>query len=176
MKKLLSSVLLLLALTACGEASGETVTVQSVEDLEEIEAQFTEGMIPQVGEYYYAPIVAMDFPTLDAIPVDMDFTTMSSTVSFSVVQMMMYQPEDYWDKTYRIHGTYLYQYIEAFGDVHVILLMDETNCCTGFVEFILPQGVAYPPNGSQLGLIGEYVFIEDEFVPYSILEVTDYEF
>lgn len=169
------SVLLMLALTACGEASGENVTIQSAEDLQTFETQSVNGM-PVVGEYFYTPISSMDFPTLDAVPVDMDFTTMSSTVSFSVVQMMMYQPEDYWDLTYRIHGVYLYQYIEAFGDIHVILLMDETNCCTGFVEFLLPDGVEYPPNGAMMGLIGEYVFIEDDFVPYSVLKVTDYEF
>lgn len=132
--------------------------------------------LPQVGEYYNMVPTGKAFPALDGIPVDMDFTAMSTTVSFSMSQMMMYQPEDFWDKTYRIQGMYLYQFIEEFGDVHVLMLMDETNCCFGFIEFFLPDGVEYPPNGAEFAVIGEYIYVNDPIMPYSTLAVSQIAF
>lgn len=164
---------LCLSLGACSQDSTEE-PIQSAEDLDHVPTGL--DALPQVGEYLYLPQVAVDFPSLDGIPVDFDFTTMSSTVSFSMAQMMMYEPEPYWDKTFRIHGSYMYQYIQEFGDVHILLLMDETNCCVGFVEFFLEDGGEYPENGAAMGCIGEYILMTDELMTYSVLSVSDIAF
>ncbi|MFI3254655.1 MAG: hypothetical protein R3Y63_10010 [Eubacteriales bacterium] len=170
MKKIICS-LLLCSCCLSGCSSETTDEIQSAEDHIP-----TTSEMPQVGEYYNYQNTVKDFPSLDGIPVDFDFTQMSGTVSYSMAMMMMYEPEDYWDKSFRINGTYLNQYIEEFGELHILLLMDETNCCQGFIEFTYPEGYAHPENGDVVGVIGEYILVDDPEYPYSVLDVSQIAF
>lgn len=161
-------------LTACGEVE-EPIVEEEVPQKSTSETN-TDTVVPEVGQVLNIQREVKEFPSLNGIPVDFDLTDMSTTVSFSIAYMMMYDPEEYWDKSYRLQGVYFYQYYEQFGDVHALLILDETNCCQAAIEFILPEGEEYPPNGSEIGLIGEYIFIDDPVVPYSVLKTSHIAF
>ncbi len=174
MKKLISSLMVCSCfLTAC---SSEATTEPQTQTVEDHVPTGVPSDLPQVGEYYQYQTTGKEFPSLDGTPVDYDFTEMSATVSYSMALMMMYEPEDYWEKTYRINGTYIYQHIEEFGDVHVLLLMDETNCCTGFIELLIEDGMEHPETGTEIGVIGEYILVNNPEMPYSVLDVTQIAF
>lgn len=170
MKKVIISLALLSTLTACG---GETDTGALTAPVQKQEGQTT---APGIGEYFDGTIPTKEFTTLDGVDVDYNLKEMSATVAYSQSTMMMYQPEDYWGKTMRIDGTYMTMDTPEFGVVHLVLLLDETNCCQGFVEFDLPEGSIYPPEGVAIGLVGTFTLVEDDGAPYSILKVNKYEF
>lgn len=117
-----------------------------------------------------------DFSALDDVKVDIDITALSVTMAFAQVSNMMYPfYQNYIGQTVKIQGEYYQQYVpENNATYHLLLLMDDTNCCQGVIEFILPQGVSYPTHGSEIMIAGEYSLIEDEFGEFPILKVTDY--
>lgn len=186
MKKILLFCMML-GLTACSAPtegisvaertqSGETVTSNNSSDtaFSPPDNSFVPET-PEMGTDYSAMGEKKPFHTLDGVAVDIDFTQMSGTVAYSQVMMMMYQPEDYWNQSIRIHGIYYPMDTPEFGLVHLLLILDDTLCCQGFVEFYLPQGSVYPENGAQIGLLGNYIYVEDEDVPYSTIQVHEYE-
>lgn len=178
MKKTLLCLGLLLSLTACGQEEAVEPITRAVESnasqqaANQAQQAPTTGIVPEVGAYYRNA----EFTTLDNAVVDYNFKEMSATVAYSQSLMMMYEPQDYWGKTMRIDGSYMCMNTPEFGDVHVLLILDETNCCQGFVEFYLPEGSTYPASGDPMGVVGTFILVDDPQGDYSILEVYQYEF
>lgn len=160
-------VVLFLLLVSCSATETDTLEVQE---------EMPSTSIPEVGEYMDIQREEKSFPILDNIPVDIDFTELGTTIAYSMCLMMMYEPEEYWEKTYRIQGTYMYEYFEEFGEIHLILLMDETNCCQGVLEFFLEEGLEYPPNGAEFALVGEYILVDEDALSYSVLQASHIAF
>lgn len=181
-KSLLVSLCLFLFLTGCSETpqtsnnpetsdtTSNTAPETSTESIEHVPTG-----TPQVGDYMDLSSEIKSFPSLDDINVNFDLTKMSSTMSYAIGSKMMFDPDDYWNQTFRVQGFYHYAYYEEFGDVHALLLLDDSLCCQAVIEFLLPEGSEYPENGAQIGLIGEYVFVDDPYVPYSYLKVSHFE-
>lgn len=180
MKKMMLSLAMLLCLTACSQEEEADPIIRGAESnasyqlTPSTQTSPSEAGNPEIGTYY-TPAEAKEYPRLDGISVDYNFKEMSATIAYSQTLMMMYQPSDYWNKTMRIDGTYMSMETPEFGLVHLLLILDETNCCQGFVEFFLPEGATYPENGSGIGLVGVFMLIEDPQQSFSALVVTDYE-
>lgn len=181
-KSLLVTLCLSLFLTGCsettqtsGNAETPETTTNTTPDTSTESIEHVSTGTPQVGDYMDLSQEAKSFPSLDGINVNFDLTKMSSTMSFAISSKMMFDPDEYWNKTFRVQGFYHYAYYEEFGDVHALLLLDDTLCCQAIIEFLLPEGAEYPENGAQIGLIGEYVFVDDPYVPYSYLDVSHFE-
>lgn len=157
-------------LSSCGQSQKEEEKFFTWEDLQ------TQNNVA-VGEYYQAATVEKkEYTSLEGIAVDIDLRDVSSTIAFSQVQLLMYVPQDYWGSRIRIDGVYYPMDTPEFGLVHVLLILDDTLCCQGYLEFILPEDGVYPEFGSQIGLVGTYTLVEDAYGGYSLLVVSDYEY
>jgi len=77
--------------------------------------------------------------------IDVDLTTLSSVVIYSVVFNMMQKPEDYIGKKIRIFGNYSTAYEEQ-NDVryHACIIQDATQCCAQGIEFELTDDYVFP--------------------------------
>lgn len=179
-KNLLVPLLIALFLTGCSADSNTLETTETPANPETQASSESESgsetitNTPLVGDYVDSFRELKSFPSLDGINVNFDFTKMSSTMSFAISSKMMFEPDEYWNQTFRMEGIYHYAYYEEFGDVHAIILLDNTLCCQAILEFLLPEGTEYPENGAAIGLIGEYVYVNDPFVPYSYLKVSHF--
>lgn len=56
----------------------------------------------------------------------------------------------------------------------MLLLLDDTNCCQGVLEFLLPEGVEYPEVGTTIMIVGNYSVGIDTHGEYPYLDVTEY--
>ncbi len=165
MKKKYTMAAMLLLLTACSQES---------ESLTESSNTGESSSNSVVGEFF--AMETKEFPNLDGIPVDINFKELSTTVAFSMANLMMIEPQNYWDKSIRIDGQYMFMDTPEFGDVHLVLIMDETNCCQGFMEFELPSGATYPQDGDYIGLIGVFSYEVTPELSYSILKVDQFAY
>lgn len=163
MKKVCTALLLLGTLTACSQEESNSVPTETADD--------STGLIGG-----YREIEIKEFPSLDGIPVDLDFSELSATLRFSLANLMMVQPQDYWGKTIRIDGQYMFLDTPEFGDVHLVLIMDETNCCQGYMEFELPSGAPYPQDGDYIGLVGEFTQLVTPELTYTALVVDKFAY
>lgn len=116
-----------------------------------------------------------DYSSMDNIKADIDITKLTNTLAFAQVSNMMYPYHSYLGKTIKIKGQYYGQSSPDNSNFyHFVLLIDDTNCCQGVLEFRLPDGVSYPTIGSEIMIYGEYITDTDETGEYPIIEVTDY--
>lgn len=119
--------------------------------------------------------IKIDISQLDEFKVDYDLTKLSSTMGYAQVAQMMYTPDKYIGDTIKLVGQYYTQTVSGTDIVmNVILLMDEEQCCQGYLEFMLPAGVEYPQMGQEIGLVGTYVMTSDATGDFPIIDVTDY--
>lgn len=124
----------------------------------------------------------VDFSTLGPeyqafldVPVDIDVVDLNDIVAFAQVNNMMTMADDYLGQTVKVHGNYYRHDIEEMNvSYHFLLLVDGTNCCTGILEFKMPDDVDYPESGENLLLMGEYSKYTDEYGTYPYIIVSDY--
>lgn len=122
-------------------------------------------------------LTGKDFSEFDNVVVDIDISALSSTMATAQLNNMIYPYESYLGQTVKMNGEYYAQSATPNGvTYHFLLMMDETNCCQGVMEFMLPEGVDYPPMGSEIMIVGEYVLDITDMGEYPYLSVTDYIF
>ncbi len=103
-------------------------------DLTSVDASSNENSISYVG----------DLASADG-EIDVDLTTLSSVVIYSVVFNMMQKPEDYIGKKVRIFGNYSTAYEEQSGvRYHACIIQDATQCCAQGIEFELTDDYVFP--------------------------------
>ena len=101
--------------------------------------------------------------------VDIDLTTMSSTMVYSEVYDMMYQSGDYLGKTVRMKGLMAaYHDRTTNSDYFSCVIQDATACCSQGIEFILEDSYKYPDDypeeGSEITVKGTFdTFMEGEY-------------
>ena len=77
--------------------------------------------------------------------IDVDLTTLSSTMVYSEVYNMMTAPNDYIDKTIKMKGLFAYYHDDTTGnDYFACIIQDATACCTQGIEFVLTDNYTYP--------------------------------
>ena len=100
--------------------------------------------------------------------VDIDLTTLSSTIVYSEVYNMMYYPETYVGKVIKIKGQYA---ISEMGEMRydLCIIKDATACCAQGMEFLLTDAYVYPKDypevGDEIELVGTFdTYYEGEYL------------
>ena len=106
--------------------------------------------------------------------VDLDLTTMSSTMVYSEVFNMVTTPENYIGKTVKMRGTYMYYYDEKQDHYYFFcLISDAMACCSQGIEFSLTKDYHYPEDyprpDDEITVVGVFDSYEEEGNTYCIL-------
>lgn len=123
------------------------------------------------------PVQATEPPTASAAPqvkVDIDLTSLSSTMVYSEVYAMMEHPQDYVGKTMRMHGIFAC----SEGNLYYFcVIQDATACCGQGIEFILagnptyPDG--YPTPGTEFTVTGVFEdYLEGQYTYYHLRDAV----
>lgn len=144
-RPLAAVVFLALALTACGRSGTAT-------SLAEPEATPIPTTVP----------IATDTPEPDPTPdpegVDVDLTSLSSTMVFAEVATMIRTPEDYLGKTIRMQGPLMIYEANPALEIdrfYTVVIQDATACCEQGMEFVW-EGGTLPEVGTVLQVTGNY--------------------
>ena len=80
-----------------------------------------------------------------AVSVDVDLTTLSSTMVYAEVFNMMMSPDDYIGKTIRMTGIFtVYQDPETKQVYCGVIVEDATACCAQGFDLVMPEERSYP--------------------------------
>jgi len=106
--------------------------------------------------------------------VDVDLTTLSSTMVYSEVYNMMIMPEDYMGKTIKMNGMFSYMVDETTGnEYYACIIMDATACCSQGIEFELAGDYVYPDDYPEIGgditITGTFDVYEEDGYKYCTL-------
>ena len=116
-------------------------------------------------------------------PVDVDLTTLSSTMVFAEVSNLMYDPIPYLGKTVRMEGEFSVEHgytMDGEEDLSqnffYCVIEDALACCAQGLEFELADPSAaypqdYPAEGSQVRVVGTVELYEENGFRY--LHLTD---
>ena len=98
--------------------------------------------------------------------VDVDLTTLSSTMVYSEVYNMVNTPDDYMGKKIRMKGTTsIYHDDTDNNDYYACVIKDATACCAQGIEFVLNDG-NYPEANTEVTVVGTF----------SSYKIEDYEY
>lgn len=182
--KISSLISMVTLLTACSsdgsssKSSGTLSTINSVSSI--IENQIGSQTNDSYQSIFNQQVDVIDenqkdYSRLEDVSADIDFTKLSQVVSFSQMNNMFYMYPDYLGQSVKIKGTYYADFIQELNmTYHYILLVDDTNCCQGIMEFRLPTGATYPVQGEELMIVGYYTLDIDETGEYPYVNVYDY--
>ena len=84
--------------------------------------------------------------------VDVDLTTMSSTMVYSYVYDMLSHPSDYKGQMVRMDG----DSNTTHGGTHSCIVYDALGCCTEGIEYILPEEEEYQDDGTKITVVGRF--------------------
>ena len=100
--------------------------------------------------------------------IDVDLTTLSSTMVYAEVYNMMTAPKDYIGKTVKMAGNFSYFQDENTGkEYFACIVQDATACCAQGIEFELSGSHKYPDDypkkDAMVCVIGEFdTYIEGD--------------
>lgn len=93
---------------------------------------------------------------LQAEKIDVDLTKLNANMVYSAVFDMVENPAEYRGKVIKIRGNYFVSHDPAKDEYHhACVIWDATACCMQGMEFELTDG-KYPPNNSEITLIGKF--------------------
>ena len=157
--------------TSSAEPSGETIAPET--SVPEAPAtDLPETTIPET-----------ESPETTAPPevsqIDVDLTTLSSTMVYAEVFNMMMNPNDYVGKIVKMRGAfgigYSYKEDGTMDEntlVYACVIADATACCSQGIEFVLSGEHTYPDDypepGSEITVVGTFATYEE----YSMLFCT----
>ncbi len=91
--------------------------------------------------------------------VQIDLTTLSSTMVYSEVSQMVMQPEEYIGKTVRMKGIIVHFKDDESKQEYVsCLIMDALKCCQQGIQFNLTKEISLPRDGTEITIKGTYDF------------------
>ena len=97
--------------------------------------------------------------------VDVDLTQLSSTMVYSEVYAMMYEPEQYIGKTVKMNGLFATQ---EYNDdrLYACIVQDATACCAQGLEFEMAEELVYPDDypepGAEITVVGTFDSYKEE--------------
>ncbi len=94
--------------------------------------------------------------------IDVDLTVLSPTMVYAEVFNMISYAPDYVGKTIRMEGPAVSYTDEEIGKTyHACLIQDATACCATGLEYELPEGTEYPPDGEEITVTGVFDIYKD---------------
>ena len=112
-----------------------------------------------------------DEPSQSASNLDVDLTTLSSTMVYSEVYNMMYEPDRYVGKRIKMDGQFAVYEDPNTGAVYTAcIIMDATACCSQGLEFVLAGEKTYPDDypelGSEITVTGTFQLYDENGATY----------
>lgn len=111
--------------------------------------------------------------------IDLDLTRLSSTMVYSEVYNMRYEPEPYYGKVIRIEGLFsAYENPETGEPFFNCIIPDATACCSQGLQFFLADEDSrvypddYPENGETVVIVGTFVENQQNLYMCSIDNAT----
>ncbi|MCR5843979.1 MAG: hypothetical protein K6G66_08490 [Oscillospiraceae bacterium] len=106
-----------------------------------------------------APLVTAPVEAEDPDAADVDLTKLSSTMVYSEVCAMMYEPEQYRGKSVKMRGSFATQ--EYNGQrLYACIVQDATACCAQGLEFEPGDAYTYPDDypepGAEITVLGTF--------------------
>ena len=168
------------------ETTGAEAPATDLPETTILETELTETVVPEttVQETETAEVPATEtIPETTAPPevsqIDVDLTTLSSTMVYAEVFNMMMNPNDYIGKTVKMRGAfgigYSYKEDGTMDEntlVYACVIADATACCSQGIEFVLSGEHTYPDDypelGSEITVVGTFATYEE----YSMLFCT----
>ncbi len=110
--------------------------------------------------------------------IDIDLTTYSSTMVYSEVLGMVYEPDTYLGKVIKMKGNFSVYHDDVTGkDYFACIIQDATACCAQGIEFRLkgdpkyPEG--YPEEGAEITVVGTFsTYMEGNDMYLTLKEAT----
>ncbi len=108
--------------------------------------------------------------------IDVDLTTLSSTMVYSEVYNMMTEPDTYLGKNIKMAGNFAVYIDEETGKIYyACIIQDATACCAQGIEFVLAGDYSYPEDYPEVNDIitvtGTFsAYEEDGWVYYTLLD------
>ena len=105
------------------------------------------------------------------IDIDLDLTTMSSTMIYSEVYNIMCYPDDYREKCIKMSGTCsIFEDLTTGQLYYACIIQDATQCCQQGIEFNLQDSYIYPDdypeNGEEVTVVGIFETYAEDGVLY----------
>ena len=150
---IVAGVVVLMLLTGCSQKSVEVESEMPnvSEEQEEAEAQNTgknnEEQTTEEG-------------------IDIDLTTLSSTMVYAEVYNMYLTPEDYVGQSVKMTGELSMVDLPMEGKVYFsVIIQDALGCCSQGIEFDMEEDYVYPDDypelGSQVTVVGEFEMYQE---------------
>lgn len=157
---LILSLVIIFALSACGDSA---VTPEVANPIE----TYVPAEPSAVNEAGAVDVPASPEPAMKAEEisdaVDVDLTKLSSTMVYSEVYAMVYEPEQYMGKTVKMNGLFS-SFEGAAGQVYyTCIVQDATACCAQGLEFELRDVDGYPEHGTEITVIGTFDTYQEEY-------------
>ncbi len=90
--------------------------------------------------------------------VDIDLTTLSSSMVYAQVYDFLVNPADYEGKLIRVEGEFVSQYYDVTDMVYnFVIVNDATGCCPQGLEFSPSSNIELPESGTMISIVGEFV-------------------
>ncbi len=84
--------------------------------------------------------------------IDVDLTSLSSTMVYSEVYNMIVSPENYLGKIIKMNGTFAFYHDETTDKYYfACIIADATACCSQGIEFVLTDDYTYPDDYPEAG-------------------------
>ncbi len=97
--------------------------------------------------------------------IDVDLTTLSSTMVYSEVSNIMAYPEDYVGKVVKMAGQFADYHDEATDTYYfACIIQDATACCAQGIEFVLTDDYVYPD---------DYPEVDDEICVVGVFDTYE---
>ena len=111
--------------------------------------------------------------------VDLDLTRLSSTMVYSEVYNMRYDPEPYYGKVVRIEGLFSAYENPVTGEPYFnCIIPDATACCSQGLQFFLADADSlvypddFPENGDTVVIVGTFSKNDENWYMCSIDDAT----
>ena len=117
-----------------------------------------------------------DEPSQSASNLDVDLTTLSSTMVYSEVYNMMCEPDRYLGKRIKMNGQFAVYEDPNTGAVYTAcIIMDATACCSQGLEFVLAGEPSYPADypepGTEITVVGTFqTYEENGYMDYHLVD------
>jgi len=103
--------------------------------------------------------------------IDIDLTSMKSTMVYATVYDMMMNPDKYVGKTMKMSGLYDQSYdYETEKYYHYVVIEDATACCQQGMEFVYGGRVDYPAVGAKIEVVGVFDCYDELGISYFYID------
>ena len=162
-KKLLTALCICFANLLSGCKSDTTTIDNLVQSKESIDSTISTGHISSITSDKTDSILTYSKTN----NVDIDLTTMGSTMVYSEVYNMTINPDEYTGKTIRASGPFTVFHDDNTGkDYFAVIITDATACCSQGIEFILAGEHSYPDDypkvDTQITVTGKFNVYEED--------------